>query len=175
MSVHCPHPALGLRHTLYLSVWQHDGLGSGRGHVVAVTDTSSIAVGSLVVVRDEEWMVRAVQRTAADGLMVKVIGASEFVRDEEATFFTGIDKVVPLRPEDTHLVPDESPGYRRSRLWIEALLRKTLVALGETRLAVSHRLLMDPLDYQRRWPWRRCSRACSSPTRSAWAGRSKSE
>lgn len=37
--------------------------------------------------RDEEWLVRSVVRTNTDGWMVKVIGTSEFVRDQEATFF----------------------------------------------------------------------------------------
>ena len=107
-------------------------------------------VGSQVLVRDEEWVVRSIQRTSADGWMVKVLGTSEFVRDQEATYFSNLDRIIPLRPEDTKLVPDPTPGYRRSRLWLEAQLRKTPVALGETRLAVSHRQLLDPLAYQRR-------------------------
>ena len=71
---------------------------------------SLLAPGAQVEVRDEEWLVRAVQQTAEDGLMVRVIGTSELVRDREATFFTELDEVSPLRPEDTVLVADPAPG-----------------------------------------------------------------
>jgi superfamily II DNA or RNA helicase len=48
------------------------------------------------------------------------------------------------------LVPDGSPRYRRTRLWLEATLRRTPVPFGDPTLAVSHRMLIDPLQYQRR-------------------------
>ena len=57
-----------------------------------------IASGAQVEVRDEEWLVRAVQHTPSDGLMVRCIGTSTFVRDLEATFFTNLDRIEPLRP-----------------------------------------------------------------------------
>jgi ERCC4-related helicase len=108
-----------------------------------------LAPGSQVVVRDEEWLIRSVQQTRADGLLVRVIGTSELVRDQEASFFTALDDIQPLRPEDTKLVPDPTPGFRRGRLYLEALLRKTPLPSGEARLAVGHRQLLDHLDYQR--------------------------
>lgn len=72
-----------------------------------------IASGVQVVARDEQWLVRAVQQTPSDGLMLRCIGTSAFVRDTEATFFTELDAVQPLRPEETALVHDDSPGFRR--------------------------------------------------------------
>jgi superfamily II DNA or RNA helicase len=111
---------------------------------------SLIAPGAQVVVRDEDWLVRSVAQTATDGLKVRVIGTSELVREQEATFLTHLDEVRPLRPEATRLVPDPTPGFRRGRLYLEALLRKTPLPLAESRLAVGHRQLLDPLDYQRR-------------------------
>ncbi len=110
--------------------------------------TSLIAPGSQVEVRDEVWLVRAVQETPADGLMVRVVGTSEFVRDHEATFFTALETIAPLIPEDVEFVADDSPNYRRSRLFLEALLRKTPLPLTEPRLTVAHRQLLDPLEYQ---------------------------
>jgi hypothetical protein len=108
-----------------------------------------IAPGSQVVVRDEEWLVRSVEETRSDGFMVKVIGVSELVRDQPATFFTELDEVIPLLPEDTTLVADRTAGYRRTRLYLEALLRKMPLPLTETRLAAGHLALLDELDYQR--------------------------
>src|SRR5262245_62740501 len=77
-----------------------------------------IAAGAQVEVRDEEWLVRSMQETASDGRMVRCIGTSSFVRDTEATFFTNLDRIEPLRPEETRLVHDDTPNYRRSRLYL---------------------------------------------------------
>lgn len=116
----------------------------------AVTDLSMLAPGAQVVVRDEEWLVRAAQPTRTDGIMVQVTGTSELVRDTEATFFSSLDAITPMRPEDTTLVADPTPNFRRSRLWIESLLRRAPLPAEETRLAAAHRQLLDELDYQRR-------------------------
>ena len=111
---------------------------------------SLIAAGSQVAVRDAEWLVTQVQHTPTDGLMVRCIGTSGLVKDTEATFFTALDRIEPLQPQDTVLVSDDSPRFRTSRLHLEALIRKTPVPAAETGLAVAHRQLLDPLDYQQR-------------------------
>ncbi|WP_243790790.1 SNF2-related protein [Saccharopolyspora gloriosae] len=74
---------------------------------------------------------------------------SELVRDAEATFLTDLDEVRPLAPESAQLVRDDSPEFRRTRLWLEAVLRKTAAPLHDDRLLVSHRMLLDDLNYQR--------------------------
>ena len=109
-----------------------------------------IAPGSQVEVRDEEWLVKSIQQTPADGLKVHCIGRSPFVRDTEATFFTKLDLITPLRAEETVLLADNSPGFRRSRLYLEAVILKTPVPATETGLAVSHHQLLDELQFQRR-------------------------
>ena len=111
---------------------------------------SLIAAGGQVVVRDEEWLVRSVQHTPADGLMVKCIGIGGIVRDAEATFFTHLDDVQPLRPEDTQLVADNTPGFRQSRLYLESVIRKTPIPATEHGLAVAEHQLLNKLEYQRR-------------------------
>ncbi len=111
---------------------------------------SLIAAGAQVVVRDEEWLVTRVQHTPADGLRVQCTGTSPFVRDTDATFFTSLDHIQPLKPEETRLVTDDSPQFRTSRLYLEAMIRKTPVPATETGLAVSRDQLLDPLDYQHR-------------------------
>ena len=57
------------------------------------------APGARVVVRDAEWMVRTSTPTDNDGHLLRAVGVSEFVRGEEALFFTGIESIEPLRPE----------------------------------------------------------------------------
>lgn len=111
---------------------------------------SLLAPGARVEVRDEDWLITRVQQTKADGLLVRALGLSELVRDQEATFFTELDDVKPLRPEDTALVHDPSPAFRRGRLYLEALLRRTPMPITEVRPAIGHRQLLDSLDYQKR-------------------------
>ncbi len=111
---------------------------------------SQIAAGAQVVVRDEEWLVRSVQQTPADGHLVRCVGTSPFVRDTEASFLTDLDRIEPLRPESTRFVPDTSAHFRNSRLLLEAVIRKTPVAAGDTDLAVVGHQLLNRLDYQRR-------------------------
>ncbi|MDO8147499.1 helicase-related protein [Isoptericola sp. b515] len=105
------------------------------------------APGSTVVVRDEEWLVTQVEPTT-DGHFVHVVGLSGLVRDTEATFSTAIDDVAVADPADAAVVADESPRYRESRLWLEAMLRKTPVPVTEDALTTAHRALADPLPYQ---------------------------
>jgi superfamily II DNA or RNA helicase len=109
-----------------------------------------IASGAQVLVRDEEWIVRSVQQTPSDGLMVRCLGTSTLVKETEATFVTNLDNVKPLRPEDTILVQDDSPNHRRARLYLESVIRKTPVPSRETALAVTDDQLLDRLEYQRR-------------------------
>ncbi|MFE0592642.1 helicase-related protein [Micromonospora echinospora] len=111
---------------------------------------ATFAPGSRIVVRDEEWLVRSVKTGTADGTMVKVVGVSEFVQDVEATFFTRLDDIQAMRPEDTVLVRDTSSRFRQSRLFLEAVLRRTPLPRTERGLALADRFLLDPLPYQQR-------------------------
>ncbi|MFF9475443.1 SNF2-related protein [Streptomyces roseolus] len=106
--------------------------------------------GAQVLVRDEVWLVRNAVPTADDGTRVEVVGVSDFVRDQEAVFFTGLDTVELIDPRETRLIADDSPTYRRSRLFLEAVLRRTALPQSERRLALADSFLLDPLPYQRR-------------------------
>ncbi|WP_431883519.1 SNF2-related protein [Micromonospora gifhornensis] len=112
---------------------------------------ATFAPGSRIIVRDEEWLVRSVKTGTADGTMIKAVGVSEFVQDVEATFFTELDKgIAPMRPEETQLVRDTSSRFRQSRLFLEAVLRRTPLPRTERGLALADRFLLDPLTYQQR-------------------------
>ena len=110
---------------------------------------SLLAPGSQVVVRDEEWVIRARSAALTMGLKISVVGTSELVRDQEATFYTSLDRVQPLDPNGTRLVPDNTPNFRSSRLYLESLLRKTPVPISESRLTVGPLQLLDSMEYQR--------------------------
>ena len=108
---------------------------------------ANLAPGSVVVVRDEEWFVRATEETA-DGLLVHVQGLGELVRDTTASFYAALDDIRPLDPAAATVVADGSPRYRTARLWLESTVRKTPVPLGERSLTVATQALSNPLTYQ---------------------------
>ncbi|MGW2374174.1 SNF2-related protein [Kitasatospora sp. NPDC001683] len=112
---------------------------------------AKFAAGMQVRARDEDWLVVEVNDTAKDGTRLDVRGTSPLVRDQRAVFFVHeeLDHVTPLRPEDTELVPDKSAECRQSRLFIDALIRKTPLPLSEQRLATVGSHLVDDLAYQR--------------------------
>jgi len=107
----------------------------------------NVAPGSVVVVRDEEWLVTGVEHTW-DGWLLRCQGLSELVRDITASFYQGLDRIEVLDPAQATVVADDSHYYRRSRLWLEATLRKTAVPLDGTALTVSAEMLADSLGYQ---------------------------
>ena len=83
------------------------------------------APGSRVLIRDEEWLVKSSHPISTGGVALRVVGLSELVRDHEAMFLTRLEGIQELKPEDTTLVTDDSPQYRRTRLYLESLLRRT--------------------------------------------------
>ncbi len=90
-----------------------------------IDSSHTFAPGSRLLIRDEEWLVKSALPVNTGGTAVRVVGLSELVRNQEAIFLTKLDKIEELRPEDTRLRPDDSPQYRRSRLYLESLLRRT--------------------------------------------------
>ncbi|MFD5929455.1 SNF2-related protein [Streptomyces sp. NPDC060333] len=107
--------------------------------------------GTVIEVRDEEWLVRSSQTVRAGEILIEATGASELVRGQQARFLTSLDGMPRvLRPEDTRLVADTSRHYRRSRLFLEAVLRKTPLPQLERRLALTEGFLLDRMDYQLR-------------------------
>ena len=103
----------------------------------------------VVVVRDEEWLVTQVEETG-DGLAISALGLSELVRGQDAVFYPALDSVEVIDPRQARVRADGSPHYRRSRLWLESMLRKTPVPLNEGSLTVSTGMLANSLGYQQR-------------------------
>ena len=115
--------------------------------VASPAPSLDVAPGSVVRVRDEDWLVTQVSMTS-DGRLVTAQGLSELVRDTTAQFFAGIDRIVPVDPRRTRVIADTSTRHRLSRLWLEATLRKTALPASSTDLAVVGDVLTDPLAYQ---------------------------
>ncbi|MGE3781021.1 MAG: SNF2-related protein, partial [Pirellulaceae bacterium] len=82
--------------------------------------------GMRVLCRDAEWLVTRVDPSdyANKHHAVHCIGADDLVRGHESIFLTQLDTIEPVDPRTTQLVPDESSGFRLSKLFLEAQLRQ---------------------------------------------------
>jgi hypothetical protein len=112
------------------------------------TQTSVLAPGARVLIRDAEWIVKRVDTTGTGGRSVQVIGVSEIVRHKEARFLTEIEgkSLTLLDPAETELVPDGSPQFRNSRLYLESLLRQSPPTGND--LWIGHSAAVDNLPFQ---------------------------
>ena len=116
-----------------------------------------IAAGAPVGVRDEEWIVSAMQQTPSDRLLVRRIGTSTLVRDIEATFVTAPPRRVRLRRRSRR--PDDRPHQRLqpSRRTIPMDLRRP-----PTQGRVTHNDLCAA-----HWSW--ATVGCTRSVRGRWA------
>ncbi len=110
----------------------------------------TFAPGSRVLIRGEEWLVRRSDLGPAGDQVLTVSGLSPLVRNREAKFIDAIeslvDPITPVDPKETKAARDESPYYRDTKLFLEAMLRQSVPP--DNRLAVGHTGAMDVLPYQ---------------------------
>lgn len=112
---------------------------------------TEIAAGEVVVVRDEEWLVRSVRTDARGTTAVEVTGVTELVRDQRAVFYDSLEESIDrLDPRQAKPRFDDTPGFRRSRLWLESILRRSPVPASDTRITTGHLALLHSMDYQLR-------------------------
>ena len=104
------------------------------------------APGARVVIRDAEWVVRRVDMIADGAYQLVCDGVSELVREQEAVYLSTLEQIEVLDPALTHLVPDRSPGFADSLLYMESQLRTTVPNDGG--IHVGHEAAMDLVPYQ---------------------------
>ncbi len=110
----------------------------------------SIAPGTRVRIRDEEWLVRNLDQTTSGGEVYGVVGLSALVERKEARFLREIeeayDGIKVIDPRQTRAVADPSPFYRESQLMLESHFRATTP--GSTAIHLGHQGAMDVLPFQ---------------------------
>lgn len=105
------------------------------------------APGARVEIRDEEWVVRRVDRTTHQGYQLTCEGISELVRGKEALFLSDLeDEIKVLDPKDTALVQDMSPDFSQGRLFIESQLRQSTPS--DDQIHIAQEAAMDVVPYQ---------------------------
>lgn len=107
----------------------------------------SFAPGARVIIRNEEWLIRRVDRTSSGAQALSVVGLTPLVSGQEKIFLTSLDKKIEIvDPANTQFVCDDSPYYRQSRLFIESLLRQTPPT--DEALYVGQKAAIDLVPYQ---------------------------
>jgi hypothetical protein len=89
----------------------------------------SLVAGARIRVRDSEWVVAHVARSATSGAIVHATGLSGIVRDKEAIFVEGIENargrgIEVVDPTDVMLVPDASSGFADIQVRVCQTLRR---------------------------------------------------
>ena len=102
--------------------------------------------GMRIVIRDEEWMVKKVERNNLDKQSLHCVGVSPLVKDRSAILLTDLEEIIPVNPAEIKLVPDDSQYFKRSRLYIESQWRQQIPT--DTGLHIGNQAAMDPMNYQ---------------------------
>jgi superfamily II DNA or RNA helicase len=102
--------------------------------------------GMRVIIRDEEWMVKKVETNSLDKKTIHCIGISKLVKDHQAMFLTDLEEIEPVDPAKVKLVIDDSPFFRKSRLYIESQWRQKIPT--DSALHIGNRAAMDLMNFQ---------------------------
>ena len=109
--------------------------------------TQNLAPGTRAVIRDEEWLIRRVDPSTDGGWLLTCDGISDLVRGKSALFLTTLeDKIAILDPATTALVPDDSPTYNATVLYLESQRRRSVA--NDDRIHLGHRGVMNLVPYQ---------------------------
>lgn len=108
--------------------------------------TVTYTPGARVIIRDEEWIIREVIPTFRSVELV-CDGVSDLVRGKEGRFLSELEKNIQVvDPAETVLVLDDSPEFKKSRLYIESVLRTSVP--NDNKLYAGPFGAMDIVPYQ---------------------------
>lgn len=115
--------------------------------MIELLQTQNIAPGTRIRVRDEDWLVRRVDRTSSGHLRIAALGISALVRNRESIFIDQYEEQIEIvDPSQTVPTLDASPHFRDTRLHLEFLLRDTTPS--DERIHLGHKAAMDVVPYQ---------------------------
>ncbi len=101
----------------------------------------NIAAGIRLKLRDEDFLV-----THVDNTIIEAEGISELVKGMRFSFDLSLEDFDIITPESTQLVVDNSNGYRKSKLFIETILRNSSFYSGGIEIA--NKAAIRPNNYQ---------------------------
>lgn len=104
------------------------------------------APGMRIIIRDEEWMVRKIEKNNMGNQALHCVGISSLVKDREAIFLTDLEDITIVNPAEVKLIPDTSSHFRKTQLYLESQWRQQIPT--DTDLHIGDRAAMDLMPYQ---------------------------
>lgn len=104
------------------------------------------APGMRTIIRDEEWMIKRIEKNNMGNQALHCIGVSALVKDKEVIFLTDLEDIKVVNPAEVNLIPDTSSHFRRTQLYLESQWRQQIPT--DTDLHVGDKAAMDPMPYQ---------------------------
>jgi len=104
------------------------------------------APGMRVIIRDEEWMVKKIEKNNLGNQALYCIGISSLIKDKEVIFLSDLEDIKVVNPAEVRLVPDTSSHFRRTQLYLESQWRQQIPT--DTDLHIGDKAAMDLMPYQ---------------------------
>lgn len=104
------------------------------------------APGMRIIIRDEEWIIKKIETNSLGNKALHCIGISPLVKNREAIFLTDLEEIQIVNPAEVKLIPDDSPFYKRTLLYLESQWRQKIPT--DSNLHIGHRAAMDLMPYQ---------------------------
>jgi len=101
----------------------------------------NIAVGIRLSLRDEDFLITKVEKN-----IIETEGISELVKGMRFTFDLNLEDYDVITPEATKLVADNSNGYRKTKLFIETILRNS--SFYSEGIEIANKAAIRPSNYQ---------------------------
>lgn len=102
--------------------------------------------GMRVIIRDEEWMVKKVETNSLGRKTLYCIGISKLVKNHQSIFLADLEIIEPVDPTKVSLIVDDSPFFRKSRIYIESQWRQKIPT--DSTLHIGDRAAMDLMSFQ---------------------------
>lgn len=104
------------------------------------------APGMRIIIRDEEWMVKKIEKNNLGNQALHCVGISPLVKDKEVIFLTDLEDIKVVNPAEVQLIPDTSSHFRRTQLYLESQWRQQIPT--DSDLHIGDKAAMDLMPYQ---------------------------
>lgn len=86
----------------------------------------SFTTGIRISLRGEDFFIKNCKEGDNNNLLLEVEGISELVKGHSFVFDTGLDsEITTIEPGNTKLISDSSNSYRKTKLYIETIVRNS--------------------------------------------------